>query len=363
MKRLLCIVSSMNQGGAETFLMKVYRQLDKTKYQMDFCVSDNNKGFYDDEIISMGGKIFNIHMKSKNPIKCFIDIKNIVKNEKYEYVLRTSQQSLAAIDLLAAKMGGANKLIYRSSNAGIVGNKLKVFINNFFSFLPKTIPNVKVAPSTEAAEFVFGKNSVKKGKVIILHNGLNYNQFKFNENVRIKIRKELNLDNKKIYGHIGRFNKQKNHNFLLDIFYEINKIEKNSVLLLIGKGECESEIKNKIRKLNLENNVKILPLQSNINEYLMAMDALIFPSFFEGMPNVIIEAQASGLQCFVSNKITHEANISKKIKYLSLDKSAKYWANIIVKSKTERYDAKKEFIKENYMVEDVSKRFIEIIFM
>ena len=218
MKRLLCIVSSMDRGGAETFLMKVYRCLDKSKYQIDFCVSKKNKGFYDDEIKKMGGKIFYVPPKSKNPFKSFFEIKKLVKKEKYDSVLRTSQQSLATLDLLASKLGGASKLIYRSSNAGVTNGK---FINKVFGFLPKVIPNVKIAPSTEAAEFVFGKIAVKNNKVTILHNALNYDDFKFNEKNRDKIRTELNVGNKTLYGHVGRLNKQKNHMFLLSIFEEI----------------------------------------------------------------------------------------------------------------------------------------------
>ena len=108
----------------------------------------------------MGGKIYIIPPKSMNPIKSFLEIKRIVKENKYKSVLRTSQQSLATIDLIAARFGGAQKLIYRSSNAGMAGNRVNKMVNTLFSFLPKIIPNVKLAPSTEAAKFVFGKNSV-----------------------------------------------------------------------------------------------------------------------------------------------------------------------------------------------------------
>ena len=207
MKRLLCIVGGMEAGGAETFLMKVYRRLDKTKYQMDFAVTV--PGVYDDEIRSMGGKIYHIPAKSKNPIKTFIELKKIVKDNGYKSVLRTSQQSLATLDLVAAKCGGAKKLIYRSSNAGMTEKGIYKVINKAFSFLPKCIPNVKLAPSTEAAEFVFGKKTVKNKKVTIMPNGLDYNLFEFNEIKREKIRKELGLENKHIIGHVGRLNQQK----------------------------------------------------------------------------------------------------------------------------------------------------------
>ncbi|MDD4077611.1 MAG: glycosyltransferase, partial [Bacilli bacterium] len=120
-KRLLCIVGSMNAGGAETFLMKVYRVLDKKKYQMDFYVSISDEGFYDKEIISMGGKVLRSIPKTKKLISSFISIKNIVKQQKYDIVLRVSQHSLSTLDLLAAKFGGAKRLIYRSSNSNTGG--------------------------------------------------------------------------------------------------------------------------------------------------------------------------------------------------------------------------------------------------
>ena len=355
MKRLLCIVSSMDRGGAETFLMKVYRKIDKTKFQMDFCVSKQTPGFYDEEIKSLGGKIFYIPPKSKNPFKNFLEIKRIVKRENYNSVLRTSQQSLATLDLLAAKFGGAKKLIYRSSNAGLTGGKISIFINKIFSFLPKIIPNVKIAPSVEAGEFVFGKNR----DFYILHNALNYEDFKFNKNIRNKIRNELNVGNKTLYGHVGRFNIQKNHIFLLEVFNEILKKDINSMLVLIGEGELQGDILNKIRELKIDKNVIVLGPKKNVNEYLMGIDKIIFPSFFEGMPNVIIEAQASGVPCFVSNTITKEANITGLVTYIDLQKTSKEWAEIILKSKIVRKDTRNDFINNKYMIENIVEEFVE----
>lgn len=364
MKRILCIVSSMDRGGAETFLMKVYRELDKSKFQMDFCVSKQKKGFYDEEIKSLGGKIFYVPPKSKNPFKTFCGIKKIVKREEYKSVLRTSQQSLATLDLLAAKFGGAKKLIYRSSNAGLTGGKISTFVNKIFSFLPKIIPNVKIAPSTEAAKFVFGKKAVAKKEVFILHNALNYETFEFKKDIRNKIRKELNIDNATtLYGHVGRFNIQKNHDFLIEIFKQIKQKDEKSKLIIIGEGELEKDIKNKIKELKLDKDIILLGPKPNVNEYLMAMDALIFPSFFEGMPNVVIEAQATGLQCFASNTITKEANITGLVKYIDLDKTSEEWANIILKNKKiERKNTKEDFIKNKYMIEEIMKEFVTVSF-
>lgn len=356
--RLLCIVSSMDRGGAETFLMKVFRTLDKNKYQMDFCV--NKTGVYDEEIRKMGGKIFYIPPKSKNLLKSFFAIKRIVKENKYKSVLRTSQQSLATLDLIAAKMGGAKKIIYRSSNAGMTETGIHKVINKLFSFLPKCVPNVKLAPSTEAAEFVFGEKAVKNGKVQIIHNGLDYNWFKFDIEKRNKIRKELQLEDKTVIGHVGRFNIQKNHEFLIDIFNEIHKKDNNTHLILIGKGELEEKIKDKIQLLGLNDFVTIMPPVSNVNEYYMAMDVLVFPSLFEGMPNVIIEAQATGLECFVSSTITREANITGFVRYIELDKTSKEWAeHILQKRDIQRKECEKAFIQNKYMIEQVTEEFAQ----
>lgn len=363
MKRLLCIVSSMDRGGAETFLMKLYRCLDTTKYQMDFCVSKPQKGFYDDEIKQRGGKIFLIPQKSKKPIKSFLEIKKIVKENGYQNVLRTSQQSLATLDLIAAKMGGAKKLIYRSSNAGVTGGKISRLINKVFGFLPKIIPNIKVAPSTEAAEFVFGKKAMDKGDVLLLNNGLNYDEFRFDLEKRRKIRKELNIEDKKVYGHVGRFNIQKNHMFLLDVFKNIYEKDKNSVLILIGEGELEQDILNKVKEFNLSSHVLLLGTKKNVNEYLMAMDLFIFPSFFEGMPNVVIEAQATGLPCIVSDSITKEANITGIVKYVGLNNDAKYWADFIADNfKFDRKDYYKEFVEKKYCINDVCDIACKVFF-
>mgnify|MGYP001624405131 CR=1 FL=1 len=167
-KRILCIVGSMNAGGAETFLMKIYRNLDRTKYQMDFCVSIDSPGVYDEEIYSLGGKIVHTSPKSKGFIKSFNSIKNIVKTNKYKYVMRVSQHSLSGLELLAAKLGGARVTIFRSSNTQTGGGKLNRILHSICLPLTMLVPEIKIAPSTEAAEFMFGKNCVKKGRANIV---------------------------------------------------------------------------------------------------------------------------------------------------------------------------------------------------
>ncbi len=364
MKRILCIVSSLNQGGAETFLMKLYRNIDREQYQFDFCLMSDVVGKYEEEALSLGSRLYRIPPKSENPIKSFLSLKNIVKENGYEYVMRVNEHSLSVIDLIAAKLGGAKKLIMRSSNADSGSAKSRM-LHKMFLFLPHHIPHVKIAPSTKAALYTFGKKNVTKGKVSIVKNGLPVDEFVFDSKERASLRAELNLENKFVVGHVGRFQKQKNHKFLIEIFNEIHKKNENARLVLVGgNGELLDETKKQVKELGLEKEVIFLGNRSDVPKLLGAFDVLVFPSFFEGMPNVVIESQAASLPCVISDTITEEADITGMVEYLSLDKTAEEWAEkaLLQAQRFERKDLKEEFYKNGYAIKAVVERFTELVF-
>lgn len=362
MKRVLCILSNMNTGGAEGFLMKIYRNLDREKYQMDFCVTID-KNFYGEEIKKLGGKIYVIPPKSKNIFVTFNSIRKIVKNNKYENVLRIGEHSLTVLDLLAAKIGGAKNLILRSSNASSETKK-KEILHKIFKFMPMYIPNVKIAPSFLAAEYTFGKKNAKNGKVIYLNNGLDVEKFKFNDFIRAEYRKNLNIENKFVIGHIGRFNTQKNHKFLIEVFKEIVQKEENSILLLIGEGNLEAQVKKQVKDFNLNEKVKFLGLRKDIPELLSVIDIFLFPSFYEGMPNTVIEAQTSGVPCLISNTITPESKITELVEFEDLKNSPEKWANHILDMKNikiERKNIVKVIEERGYDIKDCVNKFVKYI--
>lgn len=361
MKRLLCITANMNAGGAETFLMKVYRVLDKTKYQMDFCVS-SEKNDYTKEINKMGGIIYVIPSKSENAYKSFNAIRKIVSENRYEYVMRVNEHSLSVIDLIAAKFGGATKLIMRSSNSSS-GGKVATLLHKTFKFLPISVPDIKLAPSLLAAEYTFGKKNVKTNKVTILRNGLDIDSFCFDMSKRNKIRKEFNLNNKFVVGHIGRFNKQKNHKLLLCIFCEIKTIKPNSMLLMVGVGNMMNEIKEEAIKLGIGDSCIFCGKRTDVDALLSAMDVFVFPSLYEGMPNTVIEAQVSGLPCLISDKITKEANITGIVHFMSLDIAPKYWAEKAVNLDVYNREKYANIVRESgYSIQDVVKEFESLVF-
>ena len=363
MKRLLCILSGMNAGGAETFLMKMYRSIDRSNYQMDFCINTTNECFYEDEIKTLGGKIYRIPAKSQS-LKAFRNgLSDCIKSGDYKYVLRITSSAMGFMDLKIAKKAGAEICSARSSNSSD-GKSIKSKAAHFLGMiLYRKYVDVMISPSDLAAMHTFGRRVYTNGGVYILHNALDLNVYQFDEEARNNIRKEFSVgDNVKIIGHVGRFSKQKNHIFILDVFNEIHKQKHNTVLMLVGNGELEKEIKEKIRALSLDDSVIFTGVRSDIPALLSAMDVFVFPSFYEGMPNTVIEAQATGLPCLIADTITKEANVTGLVRYMPL-KAPTDWAKTALNMVSDtRMQTKKIMIENGYDIESVSKEFVRQVF-
>lgn len=360
MKRLLCIVDSMNVGGAETFLMKIFRTLDKNKYIMDFIVSDD--GFYDSEIKECSGKVYKIPMRTKNLIKAMLDIKKIVKDNNYKIVLKLSSTPIATLDLLAAKFGGAKLLAVRSCNAYAEENIFYKILNTLLKPLFYKIVDIKIAPSELAGEFTFGKKAMKNNEVILLNNAIDLEIFKYDINFKQELMREFGIEGKTIYGHIGRFSKQKNHKFLIEIFENIYAKDRESVLLLVGEGELKEKIFEEVKRKKLEKNVIFAGIRTDIPKVLSLIDIFIFPSFYEGMPNTVIEAQAVGVNCIISDTITKRANITGLVRYLPLNLGAENWALECLKTEKNHKETEEAFIKAGYNIDYIKKVFINLFF-
>lgn len=362
MKRLLCILSSLDTGGAETFMMKIFRSLPED-YKIDFIVSAKS-GFYEKEVVELGGRIFRVPLRTKHPIKTFKAIYDVVKQNHYTHILKLCDTPIGLYDLLAAKMGGAKVLCVRSCNAGSSTSKLGAMVNDFLRPFFNYMANVKLAPSRLAAEFTFGKAEVEAGKVNFIHNGVDLNVYKYDEENRRKVRREFGIaDEQLVIGHIGRFNQQKNHKFLIEVFSEVLKQKPNALLMLVGDGEKKNEIKEQIKSLDIEESVIFTGIRSDVPALLSAMDVFVFPSFYEGMPNTVIEAQATGLPCVISDTITEEAGITECVRYKALTTSAKEWAYIAVsllENSRICYNAKVKHV--GYDIDSCVKQFMKLTF-
>ncbi len=364
MIRLLCIVSSMDTGGAETFLMKLYRGLDKSRYQMDFIAATSKKGYYDDEIRSMGGKIYHIALHTKHPVRAFWQVKHIVKSGQYNCVLKLLGSPIGVIDLLAARTGGARLLAARSCGGFIRSDSKKHLLQELLRKILNKTATVKLAPSDLAARYTFGDKLFEAGKVTLLHNALDLSVYRFSKAGREEVRKEFSLGDSLVIGHIGRFTAQKNHAFLLEVFAELKAKRPDAKLLLVGTGPLQETIRQKSEKLGLDGHVIFAGVRSDIPALLSAMDAFVFPSFYEGMPNTVIEAQATGLPCVIADTITKGAKVTDLVNRLSLGAPPAVWANAALSAaQTERTDTSAVLRNAGYDIEDVIRQFIDLCFV
>jgi len=363
MKRLLCLISSMDSGGAETFLMKVYRALDRSKYQMDFCINVDRACFYSSEITSLGGKIYYIPPKSQS-VKAFRDgLTRIVKDQRYQYVLRITSNAMGFMDLKIAKKAGAKVCSARSSNSSN-GQITSLIAHKLGSCLYGKYVDVKFAPSDLAAKYTFGRTACEHGDVFMLHNAVDLDVFRYNAVGRSSVRSSYNIrDDVMIIGHVGRFAAQKNHGFLLDVFSELHRSASKTLLLLVGCGILEDDIRRKVHTLGLDGAVIFAGVRSDIPDILSAMDVLVFPSLYEGMPNTVIEAQATGLPCVSADTITREADIAGLVTYMPLTAPPKEWAEVVLQQTGhERMDTKEVFIAKKYDIASIANEFISLVF-
>lgn len=362
-KRVLIIINTLNVGGAETFILKVFRSIDRSKLIFDFLVCEKNKGIYEDEVEFLGGRVYHGYYKVNNLAKNLYCIYSTVRRGKYKTVFIFSQHPIVALDLIIAKLGGANRRIVRSTNSACGGT-----LSNIVAYIMRPLMNLfiseRIAPSREAALWLFGKRIVKRGKYTILNNGLDLNTFRFSESDRAQFRRELHLDNEIVIGHVGRFNYQKNHSFLIEVFKAFYDENKNSKLVLIGKGETKNQVALQVRNLGLNDAVIFLDVRSDIPYCLSGFDAFLFPSFFEGMPNTVVEAQACGLPCLISDSITKDAKITDLVVMKSLEETPLMWAKMLkrmIKSNRDRESYSSVMSGSGYSIDSVCEKLSSIL--
>lgn len=362
-QRLLCIVSNMDTGGAETFLMKMYRKLDRNRYQMDFVVSGDGRSYYEDEIEQLGGIVYRITRKTKDFVAFRRELAAAVRDDGYPCVLRIGSDALSAIDLWVAKRAGARRLALRSSNASDGKGSLGMFLQKAFRRLLTSVADVKIAPSDLAAAYTFGPKAVSNGEVHYLHNALDLNAYTFSPEIRSATRSELGIEpDALVVGHVGRFAPQKNHGFLIEVFAELLKARPDARLVLVGQGELEGEVRGKAEVFGVLDSIVFTGVRPDVPALLSAFDALALPSLYEGMPNVVIEAQAAGLACVVSDTVTRQADVTGLVEYLPIDDTTA-WANALESAATvERLDTRTAMTAAGYDISREAKKFVELVF-
>ena len=341
-------------GGVEAVILNYFRNINKSKFVFDFVIdSDSTDNNFINEIQELGGTIIKcppyqkLHSYNKFLYKLF-------KEKKYD-IVHSNINTLSVFPLRMAEKAGIKIRIAHSHSTSNPKEWKKNLLKNILRPFSRKYANVYFACSELAGRYLFGNKAFDEGKVIIFNNAINLDKFKYNEEKRKEIRKKINIKNDTfVIGHIGRFVAQKNHTFLIDIFNEMHKENENSVLLLIGQGPLQNEIKEKVDKLGLANSVKFIGQVTNANDYYNAMDVFVLPSIYEGLGMVLIEAQANELPCIASTEVPKEATISNQIEYIELDKNPSYWAKRILNKNRSKVNFEYNEKIEKYNIKNVA---------
>ena len=330
--RILQIGFSYKIGGIEVFALNSMSLLDKNKFDIYFInvfEKAKKENFY--QQMKDIGTVFDLSDYRKKPVKFLKEFIKLNKKYKFDVVHYNMASAVYLLPIIAAKICGVKNIITHAHNNASDKGIIKSFIHNVNKLFIPIFANRYFACSDSAANWFYTKKIMKNDKCIIINNSVDVDKFKYDEQKRKEIRKKLGIPiNAKVYGHVGSFKAIKNHAFLIDIFKKLYDNDNNSYLILIGNGPLMDEIKQKVTSMNIDKNVMFLGQRENVSDYSNAMDAFILPSINEGLGIVLIEAQANGLPCFVSNNIPIEAEINDNFYRLSLKKDAEYWGNYII---------------------------------
>lgn len=339
--RIAQIIGKWVGGGVESVVMNYYRNIDRSKIQFDFICDNDSTNIPYEEIEQLGGKVILIPPYQK-VFKYQKELRKVLKEGNYK-IVHSHINTLSVFPLYAAKKVGIPVRIAHSHSTTNKKEWKKNILKQVLRPFSKVFATHYFACTEHAGRWLFGNKEYDNGNVYLLNNAIDLNKFKYNEKKRKEKRKELSIsDDTLVIGHIGRFMKQKNHEFLIEIFNEIHKKNKNSVLLLAGQGPLVDEMKQKVEELKMLNSVVFLGQRDDAAELYQAFDVFMLPSLYEGLGIVLIEAQCAGVPSFASTEVPEIAKVSNILDFIDLNTSKEMWADIILQSI-------KDYERKNYL--------------
>lgn len=357
--KVLHVVGRMDRGGTEALLMSLLRTLDTNKYQYDFVEQTNDTCDYDQEIISLGSKIYRCPHISAKSIGIYRKWWRDFYQQHPEYqIIHGHSRGSAPVYLDEAKRAGRVTIAHCHNNSH--GKGVKGAIRYLWQLPLRHVADYNLACSYDSGISQYGKH----GRFEVIKNGIQSEKYIWNPQIRDKIRQEFSIEDCFVVGNVARFEEQKNHKFLIHIFKEIIELRPDAILLLVGKGTKEQEIRQLADKLGVDNSIIYTGVRSDVNELLQAMDVFVLPSLFEGLGIVNIEAQAAGLPCFTSDKVVApEVKITDLLHFISLDQSPKEWAKQIVDgaiSVDQRENTRQIIIDSGYDIKSTGDRLVNL---
>lgn len=370
MIKVLQVFTMMDRGGSESMIMNYYRNIDREKIQFDFLVHRKEKCDFDDEIENLGGKIY--RLSPINPIfpgKYYQELRTFFKNHTGYSIIHSHLNTFSCFPIKIAKefnipvrIAHAHIAIEKIRLVDLIPNKenLKDIVKKGIKFWLKNKnrknPTHYFSCGDKAGKWLFGKDA----DFLTMNNAIDTEKFVFNPSVRKEYREKLDVEDTILIGHVGRLDTQKNHLFLIQIFASMVHKNPNARLMLIGEGPLKDGIISEAEKLKVKDKVMVMGGRSDIPQLLQAFDFFVFPSFYEGLPVTLIEAQAAGLKIFASDTITNEVSLTNDIAFLSIKETSEFWADKILENVSfKRQDNKSQIIDGGYDIISNTKRIQE----
>lgn len=361
MVKVLQVIGSLYLGGSQTMVMNLYRNIDRNKMQFDFIIDHTVDMDFEEEIKRLGGKIYIMPTFKGYNIGEVVKAWNRFFATHPEYkVLHSHVRSYASVYLPIAKKYGLKTVIHSHSTSN--GSGFTALVKQVMQYPLRYQADCYLGCSEHAGKWLFGEKVVTGKKFYVLQNAIDITEYQYNEAARNKIRAELGLNQEILFGHVGRFHESKNPIFLLEVFHQLHCKMKNSKLVMVGDGDLRKQIEEKIRQLGIENDVYLLGTRSDVKEILQAMDCFLFPSCWEGVPVTVVEAQAAGLPCFVSDTVTKDVGVSELVHYLPIDQGTESWVKVITEDKLERKNVAKEIRQAGFDITGTSKWLMNLYY-
>lgn len=356
--RILNLFTIMNRGGAETMVMNYYRSIDRSKVQFDFLVHRRERGAYDDEIEKLGGRIY--RMPSIRPGRFRHYQKELKKffDEHPEYqVIHSHMSELGYFAFKEAKSRGVKCTICHAHNAPhfkdeTFGEKAKDVMRWHFKHKIRPYTDHMFICGMDAGIWLFGRRNQKH--FVMMNNAIDAESYSWDSRRAEKLRKKWDLSDKFVICNVGRFNAQKNHTMIIDIFNVIHERCPNAELILVGSGDLEERIKEKADKLGLTDYIRFTGVRSDVSDILLASDVFLFPSLYEGLPVTLVEAQASGIKCVISDAVPEDCIITKNVDVVKLEDSLDTWAETVLEYAYgyNRRDTFNKIVKEGFDIKE-----------
>ena len=358
MIRVLQMIGTLGLGGSQSMLMNLYRNIDRSRFQFDFVLDHPDGLYFAEEVKALGGRIYTLApFRGTNAGEVKNDWNNFLYTHPGYTVLHSHVRSYASLYLPVAKAHGLKTIIHSHNTSN--GTGMSAAVKEVLQRPLRYQADILMACSREAGEWLYGKKACQSEKYILLPNAIDTAAFAPDAETRRRARQALGVEGRHVIGHVGRFNEQKNHAFLLEAFAQAHAQDPKAVLLLVGAGPLQEQTVREAVRLGVAEDVLMTGNRDDVPALMAAMDVFAFPSLWEGLPVTLIEAQAAGLPCLISNTISPDADLTPLITRLPLG-SPELWAAELLKRRP-RQDVREQIVRAGFDVKSAA-RFMEELY-